>query len=115
MVSADILNAESSQKTRSNRAAHQGSVVLGIVVKFNGLLQHDDEILTQKHELLEQYMKMGGTSLVKEKKKESDVNNNNNNENNNKKKKSNSNNGGNNRNKSMKHDCSNEKIDKKNV
>ena len=31
------LNKESSEKTHSNRAAHQGSVVLGIVIEFNSL------------------------------------------------------------------------------
>ena len=37
MILADILNKESSEKTHSIRAAHQGSVVLGIVIEFNSL------------------------------------------------------------------------------
>ena len=67
--------------------------------------------------MLEQYIRMGGISLINEK-KESDVNNNNNNNennnnNNNNKSNSNGNNGSNNVNRNIKYDCSNEKIDKR--
>ena len=123
LVSADIEWRIKEKNTYSDRPAHQGSVALGTVIKFDSLAYHDDKMLTQKPEMLEQCVRNGSMSLVEEK-KERDVNNNNNNNSN----KSNSNdnscsnsnnshntNSSNDANKNTKDDCSNEKVIKKDI
>ena len=62
------MDEETSKKTHSQQAAQERSAAFGIVINFSCLLQHDGEISTHMHELVEQLIKIKSL-LIEEKEK----------------------------------------------